>query len=91
MNKRELISEVAGKTNMTVKQVGDIVDVVFESVAEGLKRGDSVKIGDFGTFLVKERGAREGRNPSTGETIKIPSRKAPGFKAAKGLKDKVND
>ena len=91
MNKRELISEVAGKTDMSIKQAGEVVEAVFQSMSDGLKRGDTVKIGDFGTFSVKERAAREGRNPSTGATIQIPARKAPGFKAAKGLKDLVND
>ncbi len=90
MNKRELISEVATKTDLSVKQASTIVDAVFQTVADGLQKGDSIKIGDFGTFVVKDRAAREGRNPATGAKIQIPAKKAPGFKAAKNLKDFVN-
>ena len=90
MNKRDLINEVANKTNLSSKQVGEIVDTLFQTVTEGLSRGDSVKISDFGTFVVKQRAAREGRNPATGAKITIPARKAPAFKPAKGLKDRLN-
>ncbi|MBV9522010.1 MAG: HU family DNA-binding protein, partial [Alphaproteobacteria bacterium] len=66
------------------------VDAVFESITDSLKKGDEVRLVGFGTFLVSARAASEGRNPRTGEAIKIPASKQPKFKAGKGLKDALN-
>lgn len=89
MNKQELVSKVAEKVGLTKKDTGVVVDAVFESIVEGLKAEGEVKITDFGKFSVKERAARQGRNPKTGETIQIEATKVPAFKALKGLKEAV--
>jgi DNA-binding protein HU-beta len=90
MNKNELIAEVANKTGLTKTAAGEAVDATFDAIAASLAKGDEVKIAGFGSFVVSERAASEGRNPRTGETIKIPAQKAPKFRAGKGLKDAVN-
>ena len=90
MNKNDLIAAVAEKTGLTKAQAGEAVDATFEAVTQALKGGDEVRIIGFGNFSVSERAATEGRNPRTGETIKIPASKTPKFKAGKGLKDAVN-
>ncbi|KPL55260.1 HU family DNA-binding protein [Prosthecomicrobium hirschii] len=90
MNKNELIAEVATKTGQTKAAAGEAVDATFEAIAAALAKGDEVKIAGFGNFNVAERAASEGRNPRTGETIKIPAQKSPKFRAGKGLKDAVN-
>ncbi|MBT9288289.1 HU family DNA-binding protein [Prosthecodimorpha staleyi] len=90
MNKNELIAEVAAKTGQTKAAAGEAVDATFEAIAAALAKGDEVKIAGFGNFNVAERAASEGRNPRTGETIKIPAQKSPKFRAGKGLKDAVN-
>ncbi|PLW77458.1 DNA-binding protein HU [Cohaesibacter celericrescens] len=90
MNKNELISAVAEKSDLTKAQAGDAVDALFEIVSDTLKGGDEVRIIGFGNFSVTERAATEGRNPRTGATIQIPASKTPKFKAGKGLKDAVN-
>ena len=88
MNKGELINAVAAK-GLTKKDAGIAVDAVFGAIGDALAKGDSVQLIGFGTFGVKERAAREGRNPRTGEIVKIKASKAPSFKAGKALKDKV--
>jgi DNA-binding protein HU-beta len=90
MNKNELIADVASKTGLTKTAAGEAVDATFDVIAAALAGGNEVKIAGFGTFVVSERAASEGRNPRTGETIKIPAQKAPKFRAGKGLKDSVN-
>lgn len=90
MNKNELIADVASKTGLTKTAAGEAVDATFDVIAAALSGGNEVKIAGFGTFVVSERAASEGRNPRTGETIKIPAQKAPKFRAGKGLKDAVN-
>lgn len=90
MNKTELISEVAQKTNMTKKDADKIVNAFFTSVETALKAGDKVQLIGFGTFEVRERQARKGRNPQTGQEISIPATKVPAFKAGKALKDAVD-
>ncbi len=90
MNKTELIDAVAERTNMSKADAARAVDAVLETVTETLKRGDSVTLVGFGTFEVRERAARTGRNPRTGETIEIKASRAPAFKAGKALKDAVN-
>lgn len=88
MNKGELINAVAA-AGLTKKDAGIAVDAVFGAIGDALAKGDSVQLIGFGSFSVKERAAREGRNPRTGETVKIAAAKVPAFKAGKALKDKV--
>lgn len=89
MNKSELIGVVAEKAEVTKKDAEKIVNAVFDSIADSLTRGDKVQVIGFGTFEVRRREAREGRNPATGDKIKIPALKVPVFKAGKALKEKV--
>lgn len=90
MNKAELVDSVAGASNLSKADAGRAVDAIVESVTSALKRGEQVSVVGFGTFSVKHRAARAGRNPRTGETIQIAASNVPGFKAGKGLKDAVN-
>ncbi|NLM45559.1 MAG: HU family DNA-binding protein [Firmicutes bacterium] len=89
MNKSELISLVAEKAGMTKKDTEKVVNAVFDGIGESLAKGDKVQVIGFGTFEVRERKAREGRNPATGETITIPAVKVPVFKAGKALRESV--
>ena len=88
MNKGELINAVAA-TGLSKKDADTAVNAVFGAIGDALAKGEAVQLIGFGTFSVKERAAREGRNPQTGETVKIKASKAPVFKAGKALKDKV--
>jgi len=88
MNKGELITAVAAK-GMTKKDAEKAVNDVFDVIGEALTKGDTVQLIGFGTFGVKERAAREGRNPRTGEVVKISAAKVPYFKPGKALKDKI--
>jgi len=90
MNKGELIDAVAGRAGLSRADATKAVDGVLESIQGTLSNGGSVSLVGFGTFTVKARAARAGRNPRTGETIQIPASNVPGFKAGKGLKDAVN-
>ncbi|KAF1721366.1 HU family DNA-binding protein [Pseudoxanthomonas wuyuanensis] len=90
MNKTELIDAVADEADMSKAEAGRAVDAVIASVTKALKKGDTVTLVGFGTFQVRERAARTGRNPKTGDTIKIEASKNPAFKAGKALKDAVN-
>ncbi|MGA7802168.1 MAG: HU family DNA-binding protein [Gammaproteobacteria bacterium] len=90
MNKSELIEAVANSADMSKATAARAVDAVLDSVTAALKSGDSVALVGFGTFEVRSRAARSGRNPKTGETITIQASKAPAFKAGKALKDAVN-
>jgi DNA-binding protein HU-beta len=89
MNKAGLIQSVVEKTGLTKKDSASAVDAMFDGISDILAKGDKVQLIGFGTFEVRSRQAREGRNPATGETIKIEASKAPAFKAGKALKDKV--
>ncbi|MED2945367.1 HU family DNA-binding protein [Bacillus swezeyi] len=89
MNKKELIGAVAEATGLTKKDVELVVDSTFDVITSALKDGEKVKIHGFGNFEVRERAARKGRNPQSGEEIEIPATKAPAFKAAKALKDSI--
>lgn len=91
MNKVELTKSVATKTEVTQKDAAVYVDAVIESIKDGMINDGKVQIVGFGTFEVKERAEREGRNPQTGETMKIAACKTPKFKAGKALKDAVNE
>ena len=90
MNKSELIDAIAASADISKADAGRALDATLEAVTGALKKGDSVSLVGFGTFAVKERAAREGRNPQTGQTIQIGAAKVPGFKAGKALKDAVN-
>jgi len=90
MNKSELIDAMAAKSGMKKTESAAALDAFIEAVGDALKTGDQVTLVGFGTFLVREREARTGRNPRSGETIKIAASRLPSFKAGKGLKDAVN-
>ena len=89
MKKAELAAVVAEKTNLTKKDADAAITAVVEAVTEALVKGDKVQLVGFGTFEVRERGARTGKNPRTGEVIEIAACKQPAFKAGKALKDAV--
>ena len=90
MNKTDLIDSVAAKTKMTKKASEQAINAVFGSMEESLAKQDKVQIIGFGTFEVRKRAQRKGRNPQTGESIQIPARRVPGFKAGKELRARVN-
>ncbi len=90
MNKSELIDAVAEEADLSKAAAGRAVDALVNSITNALKAGDQISLVGFGTFLVKERAARSGRNPRTGETIEISASSMPVFKAGKALKDAVN-
>lgn len=90
MNKTEFLDAVAETSSLSKADAGRAVEAVISSITKALKRGDSVTLVGFGTFEVRKRGARTGRNPRTGETINIAASNNPAFKAGKGLKDAVN-
>lgn len=90
MNKSELIDTIAAAADISKADAGRALDATLDAVTGALKKGDSVSLVGFGTFSVKQRAEREGRNPQTGETIKIAAATVPGFKAGKALKDAVN-
>ena len=90
MNKAELIASIADKASLTKKDAEASLNAFVEAVTETLVKGDKVQLVGFGSFEVRKRAARKGRNPQTKEEIKIPASKAPVFKAGKALKDLVN-
>ena len=89
MNKTELINAIAENASLSKKDAGAALEGTIKAISDALAKGDDVAIMGFGTFSVKERAAREGRNPATGETMMIAASKAPAFKAGKALKDAV--
>ena len=91
MNKAELIAKIAEESKLTKKAAETALDAFVTSVEGALKNGEKVQLVGFGTFEVRKRAARKGRNPQTKEEIKIPASKAPVFKAGKALKDLVNN
>ncbi|MEO5338330.1 MAG: HU family DNA-binding protein [Magnetospirillum sp. WYHS-4] len=90
MNKNDLVAAVATGAEMSKADAAKAVDAVFEAITAALKKGNDVRLVGFGTFSVVKRAATQGRNPRTGQTIKIPASKQPKFKAGKALKDAVN-
>jgi DNA-binding protein HU-beta len=90
VNKNDLVAKVAVDAGLSKADATKAVDVVFDSITEALKKGTEVRLVGFGTFVVTKRRESEGRNPRTGETIKIPASKLPKFRAGKALKDAVN-
>lgn len=90
MNKTELAAIIAEKAELTKKDAEAVLNAIMDSVKEALAKGDKVSLVGFGTFEVRERAAREGKNPRTGENLTIAACKVPVFKPGKALKDKVN-
>jgi len=91
MTKADLVEVVAKKASLTAKASREAVGAVFGAIADALKKGDKVVVTGFGTFMVRNRKSRTGRNPQTGASINIPARKTPGFTAGKALKKVVID
>lgn len=89
MNKAELIESIANLTSVSKASAGSVLDATIESITNALRKGDTTTLIGFGTFSVRERAARTGRNPRTGEEIKIKATKVPTFKPGKALKDAV--
>ena len=89
LTKAELVDSIANEFELSKRQSGDILDLVLDEITAALQSGEKVQLIPFGSFLVRQRKAREGRNPLTGAKIKIPARKVPAFTAGKGLKDAV--
>lgn len=90
MNKAQLVQRVAEQTGITKREAGRVVDAVFESIRSSLKAGRKVSLVGFGSFEVRQRRARQGRNPQTGQSLKIGARRVPVFKAGRPLRDAVN-
>ena len=90
MNKDDLINKIASNLDMKKTEARAAVDSVISNIVDSLKNGKEVRLVGFGTFLVSKREARTGRNPRTGETIQIPAKKVPKFRAGKDLKNSIN-
>ncbi len=90
MNKTEIIEAMADSADISKAAAGRALDGMVEAIVNSMKQGEQVSLVGFGTFSVRDRAAREGRNPQTGETILIKASKIPSFKAGKGLKDALN-
>jgi len=89
VNKIELVDAIAAAANIKKSEAETVLDAVLDSITAELKKGNEVRLVGFGTFVVSHRAASEGRNPRTGEAIKIPAKKLPRFRAGKGLKDAI--
>ena len=89
MTKAEIVETLANEHELSKRQAGDILDLVLDEITAALKKGEKVQLIPFGSFVVRERKARTGRNPQTGASIKIAARRVPAFAAGKGLKDAV--
>ncbi|MBF0471830.1 MAG: HU family DNA-binding protein [Gammaproteobacteria bacterium] len=90
MKKAELVEAVAAQADLSKAAAGHAIDAVFDAITSALKSGDQVTLVGFGSFMVRERAARTGRNPRTGEALEIKASKSPSFKAGKSLKDALN-
>jgi integration host factor subunit beta len=90
MTKAELVEKVAERIDLTKKQTEVIVNSIFQSITEALAQGDKVELRGFGSFRVRHRDSREGRNPKTGATVFIPAKKVPFFKAGKELREMID-
>ncbi len=91
MTKAELVEDVARAAELTKKDAERLVEIVFESIIETLNRGEKIELRGFGSFRVRERGARRGRNPKTGDPVNIPAKRVPYFKPGKELKELINE
>lgn len=90
MTKAELVEDVARAAELTKKDAERLVEIVFESIIESLNHGEKIELRGFGSFRVRERGARRGRNPKTGDPVSIPAKRVPYFKPGKELKELIN-
>src|SRR6476660_5659743 len=90
MTKAELVEEVSRVSDLTKKHSEVIVDTVFESIIDALKRGEKIELRGFGSFRLRKREPRKGRNPKTGDKVDVPPKRVPYFKPGKGLKDLIN-
>ncbi|MFN2455204.1 MAG: integration host factor subunit beta [Pyrinomonadaceae bacterium] len=91
MTKAELVEDVAAASELTKKDAERLVELVFESIVDTLNQGEKIELRGFGSFRVRERGARRGRNPKTGDAVDIPAKRVPYFKAGKELKELINE
>ena len=91
MTKAELVEKVADQIQLTKKQTETVVDILLNSITEALSAGDKVELRGFGSFRIRKRNPREGRNPKTGDTVQIPAKRVPFFKAGKELREMVDD
>ena len=91
MTKAELVEDVARAAELTKKDAERLVEIVFESIIESLNHGEKIELRGFGSFRVRERGARRGRNPKTGDPVSIPAKRVPYFKPGKELKELINE
>ncbi|HVO11039.1 MAG TPA: HU family DNA-binding protein [Vicinamibacteria bacterium] len=90
MTKAELVDEVGRQASLTRKHSEVIVDAVFSSILEALQRGDKIELRGFGSFRIRKRGSRTGRNPKTGEGVLVPAKRVPYFKPGKELRELIN-
>jgi len=90
MTKAELVEEVAGMTRLTKKHAEIVVNTVFESIVDSLRSGEKIELRGFGSFRIRSRGARVGRNPKTGDQVEVPAKQIPYFKPGKELKELIN-
>ena len=90
MTKADLVEKVAREADMTKKDAEQLVEIIFDSITNTLNKGEKIELRGFGSFRVRERGARRGRNPKTGEPVSIPAKRVPYFKAGKELKELIN-
>ena len=91
MTKAELVEDVADAAELTKKDAERLVEIVFESIIDTLNQGEKIELRGFGSFRVRERGARRGRNPKTGDPVSIPAKRVPYFKPGKELKELINE
>lgn len=91
MTKADLVEDVAKAAELTKKDAERLVEIVFESIIETLNKGEKIELRGFGSFRVRERGARRGRNPKTGDPVNIPAKRVPYFKPGKELKELINE
>lgn len=91
MTKAELVDEVATQTGLPKKQAEIVVNTVFESIVDSLKSGDKIELRGFGSFRIRHRDSRIGRNPKTGEKVEVPAKRIPYFKPGKDLRELLND
>ncbi|MBD0373351.1 MAG: HU family DNA-binding protein [Pyrinomonadaceae bacterium] len=91
MTKADLVEDVARAAELTKKDAERLVEIVFESIIETLNKGEKIELRGFGSFRVRERGARRGRNPKTGDPVNIPAKRVPYFKPGKELKELINE
>jgi integration host factor subunit beta len=90
MTKAELVEKVATKIDLTKKQTEIIVDTIFDNITDALRKGDKIELRGFGSFRVKNRNSRQGRNPKSGENVFVQAKKVPFFKVGKGLKELID-